>query len=158
MENYFYRNWNIPLKAQTQSSGPMTDFGPAPFVVDINKATLHNKTFRTALWTGTRLQLTLMSIAQGEDIGLEMHPEVDQFLRVEEGRGLALMGDRRDNLTLRQPVFEDSAIFVPAGTWHNLMNTGDKPLKLYSIYAPPNHARGTVHQTKAAADAEEGHH
>ena len=134
-----------------------TDFGPRPFVVDIAKATLANKTFRTALWTGPHLQLTLMSIAPGEDIGLEVHPHVDQFLRVEAGRGVTTMGLTEDNLAFVQPIFDDSAVFVPAGTWHNIVNTGDVPLKLYSIYAPPNHAPGTVHQTKEIAELEEGH-
>jgi len=131
-----------------------TDYGPRAFVTDIHKATLGNDTFRTALWTGRHLQLTLMSIPVGEDIGLEVHPHVDQFLRIEEGQGLVQMGSSRDNLTFRQPVYDDSAIFIPAGAWHNVTNTGSIPLKLYSIYAPPNHPRGTVHQTKAIAEAE----
>ena len=130
-----------------------TDYGPNPFVVNINKATVHNNTFRTALWTGNHLHLTVMSIPAGESIGLEAHPNVDQFLRIEEGHGLVRMGDRRDRLWFRQPVFADYAIFVPAGTWHDLTNTGTGPLKLYSIYAPPNHPWGTVHRTKAEAEA-----
>ena len=101
------------------------------------------------------MQLTLMSIPVGESIGLEAHPHVDQFLRIEDGQGLVQMGSTRDNLTFRQPAFDDSAIFIPAGTWHNLTNTGNKPLKLYSIYAPPNHPWGTIHQTKAIAEAAE---
>jgi len=96
-----------------------------------------------------------MSIPVGESIGLEVHPNVDQFLRIEDGQGLVQMGVSRDHLTFRQPVFDDSAIFIPAGTWHNVTNTGHQPLKLYSIYAPPNHPHGTVHQTKAAAEAAE---
>jgi len=134
-----------------------TDFGPNPFVVDITKATLNNDTYRTALWTGKHLQLTVMSIPVGGDIGLEIHPDTDQFLRVEQGNGLAQMGNSRDNLHLQQPVFDDFAIFIPAGTWHNIINTGNKPLKLYSIYAPPHHPRGTIHQTKAIAELAEGH-
>jgi len=126
-----------------------TDFGGRPFVVDINRATLSNDTFRTALWTGPHLQLTVMSIAVGDDVGLEIHPHMDQFLRIEHGTGLAQMGDRRDNLYFEQPVFDDSAVFVPAGTWHNITNTGSTPMKLYSIYAPPGHPAGTVHNTKA---------
>jgi len=133
------------------------DYGPNPFVVDINKATIHNNTFRTALWTGNHLQLTLMNIPAGEDIGLEMHPNVDQFLRIESGKGLVQMGNSKNNLYFRQPVFDDFAIFIPAGTWHNLINTGNQSLKLYSIYTPPNHAWGTVHQTKAIAEAAEMH-
>lgn len=125
-----------------------TDYGPQPFIIDINKATVNNNTYRTALWTGKHLQLTLMSILPGEDIGLEVHPNVDQFLRVEEGQGVAMMGDRSDNLFLKQNVYDDYAIFIPAGTWHNVVNTGTKPLKLYSIYAPANHPWGTVEMKK----------
>jgi len=155
-----YNNGNMPrndayMPRQSYSSAEITDFGPNPFVVDINKATLHNNTFRTALWTGKHLQLTLMSIPVGEDIGLEMHPNVDQFLRIEEGQGLVQMGDSRDRLYFRQLAFDDFAIFIPAGTWHNLTNMGNRPIKLYSIYAPPNHPWGTIHQTKAIAEAAE---
>ena len=144
------------MSSQSQHQPISTsDHGPAPFVVDIHKATLSNDTFRTALWTGTHLQLTLMSIPVGEDIGLEVHPHVDQFLRIENGQGLVQMGNSKENLYFMQPAYDDSAIFVPAGTWHNVTNTGNKPLKLYSIYAPPNHPWGTIHQTKAIAEAAE---
>lgn len=131
------------------------DHGPKPFVVDINKATLCNDNYRTTIWTGNHLQLTVMSISVGDDIGLEVHPNVDQFLRIEDGNGIAQMGDSKDNLYFNQPVYNDSAIFVPAGTWHNVVNTGNKPLKLYSIYSPPNHPWGTIHATKAIAEKEE---
>jgi len=143
------------MPRQSYPSAAVTDYGPNPFVVDIRKAVLHNDTFRTALWTGSHLQLTLMSIPVGGEIGLEVHPNVDQFLRVEDGQGLVQMGERKDWLNFRQPVYDDFAIFIPAGTWHNVTNTGNKPLKLYSIYAPPNHPWGTMHQTKEAAEAAE---
>ncbi|WP_046180262.1 cupin domain-containing protein [Domibacillus tundrae] len=133
----------------------LTDYGPKPFVVNINEATKQNNTYRTALWTGTHLQVTLMSLNVGEDIGLEMHPNVDQFLRIEQGQGIVQMGKSKDNLNFERNVYDDSAIMVPAGTWHNLTNTGNVPLKLYSIYAPPNHPFGTVHVTKADALAAE---
>ncbi|MCL2618496.1 MAG: cupin domain-containing protein [Defluviitaleaceae bacterium] len=132
-----------------------TDFGGKPFVVDIAKATLHNDNFRTALWSGTHLQLTLMCIPPGESIGLEAHPHVDQFLRLEQGSGLVQMGDSSGNLSFAKPVFDDSAVFVPAGTWHNITNTGNTDMKLYSIYAPPNHPFGTIHRTKEIAEASE---
>ncbi|MCL2170186.1 MAG: cupin domain-containing protein [Defluviitaleaceae bacterium] len=134
-----------------------TDFGPMPFVVDVEKATIHNDNFRTVMWTGKYLQMTVMSILAGDDIGLEIHPDHDQFLRIEEGQGLCQMGKTPCDLSFAQPVYENSAIFVPAGTWHNITNTGCVPLKLYSIYAPPDHAHGAVHHTKADAQAEEGH-
>ena len=127
------------------------DYGPEPFVVNISDLTEQNDTFRTALWTGDHLQLTLMSIDVNDDIGLESHPNVDQFLRVEDGEGIVLMGDEKDNLDFQERVYEDSAIIIPAGKWHNIINTGDTPLKVYSIYAPPQHPRGTVHETKQDA-------
>nr|WP_117170402.1 cupin domain-containing protein [Paraliobacillus sediminis] len=134
------------------------DYGPNPFVIDINEATKQNETFRTALWTGEHLQVTLMRINVGEDIGLEMHPNVDQFLRIEQGQGIVKMGKNKNDLNFERKVKDDFAIVIPAGYWHNLTNTGNTPLKLYSIYAPPNHPFGTVHVTKADVVAtEEGH-
>jgi len=133
----------------------LKDYGPEPFVVNITEATKENNTFRTALWTGNHLQLTLMSIGVGEDIGLEVHPHVDQFLRIEEGQGIVKMGDSKDDLNFLRKVYDDFAIIIPAGKWHNIINTGNKPLKLYSIYAPPNHPHGTIHKTKAEAEAAE---
>ncbi len=97
-------------------------------------------------------------IKPGEDIGVEIHPDLDQFLRIEQGRGLVKMGNRRDDMNMQANVAEDDAIIIPAGTWHNLTNTGGAPLKLYSIYAPPPHPRGTVHITRADAMAAEEHH
>lgn len=136
----------------------LKDNGRNPYVVNIEKVTKQNENFRTALWTGAHLQLTLMSIAPGEDIGLEIHPDVDQFLRIEQGEGLVQMGRRKEALDFERRVFDDDAIIIPAGTWHNVTNTGNTPMKLYSIYAPPNHPFGTVHPTKAdAIEAEEGY-
>ncbi|WP_240377152.1 cupin domain-containing protein [Bacillus piscicola] len=132
----------------------LKDHGKTPYVVDINQAAKQNNTFRTAIWSGYHLQVTLMSINVGEDIGLEVHPDLDQFLRIEEGQGLVQMGSKESVDFLRH-VDDDSAIMVPAGTWHNITNTGNTPLKLYSIYAPPEHPFGTVHQTKAEAVAAE---
>ncbi|MBR7795681.1 cupin domain-containing protein [Agaribacter marinus] len=131
------------------------DYGGEPFVIDIEEATKQNNTFRTAIWTGDHLQVTLMSIDVGESIGLEVHPSTDQFLRIEEGEGFVQMGDRKDQLTFEANVNDDDAIMVPAGKWHNITNVGTDPLKLYSIYAPPEHPFGTVHKTKAEAMAAE---
>lgn len=132
----------------------LRDYGPNPFVVNINEATKQNPNFRLALWTGTYLQLTLMSLNPREDIGLEVHYDVDQFLRIEEGQGLTLMGDSPNNLNFQRRVFDDDVILIPAGKWHNLINVGCTPLKLYSIYAPPEHPWGTVHPTKEDAERE----
>ena len=136
----------------------MTDHGDDPYVVDIQEATVENSTFRTALWTGANLQLTVMAIEPGDDIGLEVHEDHDQFLRVEEGTGFVQMGPNENELDFEANAEDDFAVFVPAGTWHNITNTGEIPLKIYSIYAPGEHPRGTVHETKAEADAAEHDH
>lgn len=128
----------------------LKDYGPQPYVVNINQATKQNTNFRTALWTGKHLQVTLMSINAGDDIGLEMHPNVDQFIRVEDGQGIVKMGKNKNRLDFQAKIYDEIAIMIPAGTWHNIMNTGNKPLKVYSIYAPPQHPHGTVHVTKPA--------
>ena len=142
------RQWHMILK----------DYGPNPFTININEATKQNKTFRTALWSGTNLQVTLMSLKVGEDIGLEMHPDVDQFLRLEQGQGIVQIGKNKELLDYTIAISDDSAILIPAGTWHNITNTGYSTLKLYSIYSPPNHPFGTVHQTKADAEAADKKH
>lgn len=129
------------------------DFGPESFVVNIARATQQNPFYRRTLWTGCHLQLTLMCIPPCGEIGLEVHPDNDQFLRLEEGQGIVMMGACRERLNFQRPVCQDDAIFVPAGTWHNVVNTGRTPLKLYAIYAPPHHPHGTVHRTKAESDA-----
>lgn len=134
---------------------PMGDYGPDPFVTNIDKATRQNRNFRTALWTGRHLQLTLMSIPTGGEIGLEIHPETDQFIRIESGNGMVMMGPAKNRLNFQRPVSDGYAVFVPAGTWHNIINTGNRPLKIYTIYAPPHHPHGTVHATKDIADAQE---
>lgn len=136
----------------------LKDHGPNPYTVNIEEATKQNENFRTALWTGKHMQLTLMSIPEGGEIGLEKHDNIDQFLRIEEGTGLVQMGDTKDNLDYEQEVEDDWVVLVPAGTWHNITNVGDEPLKLYSIYTPPEHDHGTVHETKAESDAEEHDH
>ncbi len=134
----------------------LIDNGPGPFVVSIGEAAKQNNAFRTALWTGEHMQLTLMSINPGEDIGFEVHPNVDQFIRVEEGGGILVMGEQKDFLDFQKTVSAGDALFIPAGKWHNLVNSGRRPLKLYSIYAPPQHPSGTVHSTKEEAKTAEG--
>jgi mannose-6-phosphate isomerase-like protein (cupin superfamily) len=135
----------------------LKDFGNAPYAFNIEAATIQNTNFRRTQWTGKHLQVTLMSIPVGGDIGLEVHEHLDQFLRVEAGIGKVQMGETENNLTFEQMVEDGSAILVPAGKWHNLTNTGDSELKIYSIYAPTEHKPGTVHATRAEADAAEHH-
>src|SRR3546814_7063767 len=106
------------------------------------------------------MQLTVMSLKAGEEIGLEAHHDRDQFLRVEQGSARVVMGPAEDQLDDVHELGDDWVVIVPAGTWHNVVNVGDGDLKLYSIYSPAEHPDGTVHKTKAeadAAEAENGH-
>jgi mannose-6-phosphate isomerase-like protein (cupin superfamily) len=143
----YYNNWNN----HDYRNIALQDYGASPFVVNIDLAAKQNNNYRTALWTGKHFQVTLMSINVGEDIGLEVHPTTDQFIRIEDGQGFVQMGDSRDNLDFQTMAYVDYAIMIPAGKWHNVTNTGNRPLKVYVIYAPPEHPFGTVHETKAIA-------
>ncbi|MCL1935954.1 MAG: cupin domain-containing protein [Defluviitaleaceae bacterium] len=138
----------------TPVAKPIVDFGKNPISFNISKATEENDDYRRTIWTGENLQATLMNIKEGSDIGLEVHPNTDQFIRIEKGSGQVQMGESKDNLTYVQPIFEDSAVFIPAGTWHNIVNTGNEDLKIYTIYAPPHHPKGTVHVTREQAEIE----
>ena len=139
----------------------LKDHGSEPFVFDIEAYTTENDTYRTSILTGEYMQMTVMSIPAGGDIGLEMHPDIDQFLRVEAGSGIVMMGDEEDDLDFEARVEHDFAIFIPAGKWHNLVNDSDEALKVYSIYSPSEHPHSTVHQTQAegieAHATEHGH-
>lgn len=132
------------------------DYGCEPFIFNIHHATEKNQNYRTTLWTGRHMQLTLMRIPVCGDIGEEMHADVDQFIRVESGKAKVYIGSCRNNLQEVACVDENYAILIPAGTWHNIVNAGNRPLKLYSLYAPPQHPFGTVHPTKKDAQ-HEGH-
>lgn len=129
--------------------------GPEPYSFDLETETKKNDNYRTTAWTGKFLQVTLMSIPAGESIGLEVHPDNDQFLRLDAGKGKAVMGDAEDNLTFEQEVSDGWAIMVPAGKWHDIINTGDEPMKLYAIYSPSHHAQGIIHKTAEESEADE---
>ena len=132
------------------------DLVKEPHVVNIEDLTTKNTNFRTAEWTGEFLQMTTMSIAVGGEVGFEIHKDTDQFLRIESGTAKVVMGRDKNNLDFEKEAKDDDAIFVPSGYWHNIHNTGDEPLKLYSIYAPPHHPVDTVHETyEIAMKAEE---
>ena len=154
---YVYDHY-VPVNDEQENSSRLMDnapivlkdYGPQPFVINIDEATKQNNNYRTGLWTGDNLQVTLMSIKVGDDIGLEVHPNIDQFIRIEDGQGIVKMGRSEDSLDFQANVFDDFAIMIPAGTWHNVINTGNKPLKVYVIYAPPQHPQGVVHVTKPA--------
>jgi mannose-6-phosphate isomerase-like protein (cupin superfamily) len=121
------------------------------FVADIEELTEKNDDFRRVLYTGKNLQLVLMAIEPGSEIGEEVHHDRDQFFRVEKGKGTVVIDGQRSEIK------GDDAIIVPAGARHNIMNTGDEPLRLYTIYGPPEHRDGTVHPTRATAEASEEH-
>jgi mannose-6-phosphate isomerase-like protein (cupin superfamily) len=135
----------------------ITDYGPNPLIVNIERAARANPYYRTALWTGNHLQVTLMSIKAGGDIGLEMHPNLDQFIQIESGHAYIKMGNRRESMKYRKRATGGYAVIIPAGTWHNIINIGNTPLKLYSVYAPVQHPFGTIHKTKEDAEASEKH-
>ncbi len=126
------------------------------YLANIEEETLGNDNFRKVIFTGPKSQLVLMSLLPGEDIGEEVHIGVDQFFRIEDGSGKVIIeGDE-------YPVWSDFAFVIPAGTKHNVVNTGDTPLKLYTIYSPANHIEERLHKTKASAladteDEEFGH-
>ncbi len=130
------------------------DIGPQPQSFDIERATKENPNYRSVAWSGRYLQLTLMSIPVGGDIGLEAHPETDQFLRVDAGNGRVQMGSAKDKLTFEKEVSDGWCVLVPAGTWHNITNIGAAALQVYSIYAPAHHAPDKIHSTAAAAKAD----
>ena len=131
------------------------DIGPKPNAFDIENATKDNANYRTVAWSGKYLQVTLMSIEPGQSIGLEAHPDTDQFLRLDAGQGQCKMGPTKDNLNFVQEVEDGWCIAVPAGTWHDVINTGSEPMRLYAIYAPVHHAAGKVHGTFDDAQRDE---
>ena len=133
------------------------DYGKQPWVVNIGDLTVKNENFRTTKWTGRNLQMTVMSLKPGEEIGLEKHDEGDQFIRVEKGNARVVMGMSKDKMTFDKKVSDDWAIFIPSGFWHNIINEGNKPLKIYVIYAPPEHPAGTLHKTVKESKAAHGH-
>jgi len=120
------------------------------YLTNIEQATKENTDYRRVLYTAKNTQLVLMCLKPGEEIGNEVH-ELDQFIRVEEGNAKAVLNNGETEYELE----DDFALIIPAGTWHNVINTGDKPLKIYTLYSPPEHKDGTVHKTKA--DEQEEH-
>ena len=121
------------------------------FIDDLDERTEQNDDFRHVVFTGAKMQLVLMTLLPGEEIGEETHAGTDQFFRLEQGHGEVVMDGRTT------PIEDDFGFVVPAGTRHNVRNTGREPMKLYTIYAPPQHADGTIHHTKADADKEVEH-
>ncbi len=131
------------------------DIGPSPQSFDIENATKANLNYRAVAWSGRYLQVTLMSIPVGGDIGLEAHPETDQFLRIDAGHGHVQMGPAKDDMSFDKNVSDGWCVLVPAGTWHNITNIGTTPMQAYAIYAPAHHQPGKVQATAAAASADQ---
>ena len=131
------------------------DPGPGPAVLNLEQAAKRNRNFRAVLWTGDHLQLTVMCIPFREEIGLEVHPDIDQLIRVEDGQARVRMGKYREHMEHCHCLRAGDVILIPKGTWHNITNTGNRMLKLSSIYALPQHPQGTVHPTKADAERKE---
>jgi mannose-6-phosphate isomerase-like protein (cupin superfamily) len=121
---------------------------------NIEDETLNNNYFRKVLYTGKYSQLVVMALKPGEEIGNEIHQNVDQFFRIEQGEAKVVLNNGETEFTVK----EDEVFIVPAGTWHNVINVSDKDLKLYTIYSPPNHPDGTIHQTKQEAEEHEKDH
>jgi mannose-6-phosphate isomerase-like protein (cupin superfamily) len=117
-----------------------------PFALDIEKGTMENENYREVSWTGEYMQLVFMSIAPGGKIDLEVHNELDQFIRVEQGKAQILLGENRDELNIEKNAEEDWAVLIPAGYWHIVENTGKTPLKIYVLYSPASHPEGIVHE------------
>ena len=131
------------------------DYGGRSYVTNVEQVSVKNTNFRTTVWTGSHLQMTVMCIPPCGEIGLEIHPETDQFIRVEQGKALAQIGECKCCLDFEQTMCQGDAVFIPAGMWHNVINLEKTPLKVSVIYAPPNHPKGTVHRTKEEADRAE---
>lgn len=132
-----------------------TDYGPSPYVVNIERAAQQNPNFRTAVWTGCHLQMTVMCIPPCGEVGLEIHENTDQLIRVEQGIAVVKIGKCVNQPDFQQNMCKGDIVFIPAGTWHNVINIGRNALKISSVYAPPNHPRGTVHLRKADAEKED---
>ena len=132
-----------------------SDLGNQPAVVNIDKETKCNNNYRKAIWTGEHLQVTVMSIIPGGEIGLEIHENLDQFLRVEYGVASVYMGKTKPDVKFLGNANDNYAIIIPAGTWHNIINEQNIPLKMYSVYAPPEHPIRSVQRTKFEADLAE---
>ena len=131
------------------------DFCVKPTFINIHKEAICNNNFRTVIWTGEHLQVTVMSIPVGGEIGLEMHDNLDQFIRIESGCANVYMGDTKQNVKYMGKLNSNYAIIIPSGAWHNVINTCSCPLKIYSVYAPPKHPYATVHETKLDSEIAE---
>lgn len=149
----------VNLAAKNEAEENTLEDGGEPWVLDIEEATVKNNHYRIEQWTGKHLQMVLMSVKPGEEIPLEVHEANDQFYRIEQGEAQVLMGKSKDNLSFDETVSDDWSIFIPAGYYHNIKNTGEEDLKVYTIYAPKQHEKGTLHETyEEAREAHDEEH
>jgi len=147
-----------PAAGERQPISPPGGYEMLGWVGNITQITIDNGNFRTVAFTGQHTQLTLMRLGPGEEIGWEVHSHLDQFLRLEQGQARVEFGRSGDQVDETHDVEDDWAFIVPAGIWHNVVNTGTGDVKLYSLYSPPEHPAGTVHRTKADAEAADHSH
>lgn len=133
----------------------LKDYGGSLYALNVEQMAMRNQNFRTAVWTGNYLQMTLMCIPPHGEIGLEIHPDTDQLIRIESGNAVVKAGKNKNQLEFRQRLSVGDAVFIPAGTWHNVVNSGENSLRVSSVYAPPHHPKGTVHRTKEEAERKE---
>lgn len=124
-----------------------TDKGGRPYALNVEQAAMQNQNFRTAIWTGQHLQMTIMHIPICGEIGLEIHKDTDQLIKIEHGRAMVQMGRMENQVDFQENLCTGDSVFVPANTWHNIINTGREPLKVSSVYAPPHHPKGTLQHT-----------
>ena len=157
LKSHIIKNGGEIMLFKQNECKKISDTGGKPLVLDMNEASLCNTNYRTALWTGKHLQTTLMNIVVGGDIGLESHENTDQFILVVDGNGVTIMGENQNNLNVKKTIQSGYGIYIPAGYYHNIINTGNQPLKLISTYAPVENPFGTVHATKEIAEQMENY-
>ncbi len=158
MNFYNDRHYNRLNNDYDSDGRRKTDFGGEPHVTNICKETGDNSCFRRALWTGTHLQTTLMSVSCGEEIGWETHSCADQMICIVEGKGIVRMSMCSCGRDIERQLLPGDAVFIPAGTRHSVSNNGRCALKLFSVYAPPQHPYGTIHRTASEAEESEKYH
>ena len=122
----------------------INEHGPSPYIANVGQYAMANSFYRTVFWTGCHMQMTLMSIPICSDIGVEVHEDTDQIIRIEQGRAQLILGECEDQMNYQRELRIGDTVFVPAGIWHNVINVGRIQLKLSSIYAPPHHPAGLV--------------
>ena len=154
MDNIEYIKDNRVDSMNTKPFQSHTPLNPMPYIENIPNASMQNTNFRTTLWTGCYAQMTLMCIPPCSDIGIEIHNDTDQIIRIEQGMALVKTGACENLLNNQKKACVGDTIFIPAGTWHNIINVQHTPLKLSSIYAPPKHPVGTIHRTKEDSEKE----